>query len=617
MLTFLKKIASVASISLALTLTFSCSSDDGDGGSGGGGGGGGGGGSSGTVIDAAWLDSHNWTIGENFKVTSYTIESGLYVPNGKTLTILPGVTINMATTSSSINVEEGGTIKAKGLPFMLDASGEATVTSGRITLTRKDGKWGRIAINSITENELDYVDLINGGNGDAYYDCTLYLYGGVASITNSLIDGSGSNGITTYDNGYFAVFENNAINNSAKAPIYAESKFWSLRKISGNNTYTGNTNNYVHVASPGSINADMTIIKTSIPYRVDATFTIEDEATLTVEPGTEIRFGNASSGIKVEGSAAIIMNGDADNRIVLKGLTASKGAWRSIAIHSSRTENMFNYVDIINGGSGSSDYDCALYLYSGVASITNTTIDGSGSNGITTYDTGYLLKFENNTISNSVKAPIYTESRISSVHNLGAGNIYTGNAKNYIHIPTSDYISENMTLTNQGIPYYLENGLNVSGDNEPVLTIEPGVVITVGGQKRIHAHDNGRIHAVGTETDSIVFRGSQAQSGWWHGIIVDSKVVGTKLAYCSISGAGRTGTWAENSGIYIYNAYIELLNVNISKSNWYGIGIEGDENFIWSSGVTFTDVTKGNVWYYDGGVIEEELPANNFTPSDP
>ncbi len=430
-----------------------------------------------------------------------------------------------------------------------------------------------------------------------------------------MIDGSASNGITTEDaNGCFTAFEGNTIKNSGKAPIYVYSSIWSLRNISEDNTFTGNINNYIHVRLAGSITANMTLKKMSIPYRLyGSRFQVNGEATFTVEKGVEIQFGDTSSGIYITSAAAIVMDGTEEKPITLKGITNTKGSWGNIEIQSNREENKLNYVNIINGGSGGQSYSSALYLYNGSASVTNCVIDGSASNGITTEDAnGYFTVFEGNTIINSGKAPMYVYSSIWSLRNISGDNTFTGNTNDYIYIRINAVgIPQNgaLTLRKMDVPYYLNGGLQITTDST-TLTIEPGTQIWVGSAQGIYVGDNSKLIAKGTEDERIVFRGTTDQAGWWYGIRIDTDLEGTEIAYCDISGGGRDDN-SGNTCLHIYNATIELKDVKISKSLRYGIGLEGT-NKIWSEDVTFETCALGNVWYHYSGPIVDALPANDF-----
>jgi uncharacterized RmlC-like cupin family protein len=533
-----------------------------------------------------------------------------------------------------LTVEPGTEMRFNSGQGIYVGSDAAIVMNGtaaaRITLrgiTTNPGAWGDIEIHSNREeNSLSYVDIQNGGGGTSAYSSALYLYGGVADVNNCTIAGSGSNGITTESGGYLRSFTGNAVNNSVKAPIYTYSNLWSLRNMGSDNTFTGNTNNYIHVAGAGSISSNMTIRKLSIPWQLYSTFSVSEAAVLTVEPGTEMRF-NSGQGIYVNSEAAIVMDGTAESRITLRGVTTNAGAWGNIEIHSNREENSLSYVDIQNGGGGTSAYSSALYLYGGVADVNNCTVTGSGSNGITTEGGGYLRSFTGNAVNNSAKAPIYTYSSIWSLRNIGSGNTFTGNANNYVHINTNTSISGNMTLKKLDIPYFLQAGLSVSDGNgiNPTLTIEPGTQIWVNGQQSINIGNNSKLVAVGTPAERIVIRGSADQAGWWHGIVIHTLSEGTRFNYCDISGGGRSTGYSNNNCFFIYaGAYVDIRNTTFNKSNFYYVGFDSNNSLtgyhIYSENVTFgakgNTTLIANVWYEDASYpTSDTLPANNFTPS--
>ncbi|MDR1353831.1 MAG: hypothetical protein LBK05_11175, partial [Treponema sp.] len=332
------------------------------------------------------------------------------ITNNATLTVLPGTTIRFTKSGAGIAVQDGSTIKLNGTAVLLDAEGAPVLgadnepLSGHVRLiggTAK-GSWGGVTIRSKTDNSFDYVDILNGGSGTAAYSCVVHVYPGSLSMTNSLIDGSASNGITTEGGGVLTAFSQNTVSNCGKAPVYAYSNLWSLRNIAGDNVFTGNTNGYIHVNSAGATNADMTIRKLSIPWQLYNRFNVNESAKLTVEPGTIIRF-DSGAGITVASTAAVVMDGTEDQHIVLSGITTNAGAWGNVDIRSKRNENSLSYVDILNGGGGTAAWSSALYLYGGAADVNNCTIVNSGSNGLTTESDGYLRTFAGNAVNKSGK----------------------------------------------------------------------------------------------------------------------------------------------------------------------------------------------------------------------
>ena len=591
-------------------------------------------------LSTTWLNDNNWVIGTPGAKSRYTwaANSMLTVPNGRTLRIMPGTTITFsnALAGGGILVQNGGIIRAEGT-----ASSRITL-KGLSSYTNK-GSWNCVEVQSATlENVLDYVDILNGGSGTNAYSSVIYINAGFLAVTNCNISGSASNGIATYGltgysgsnaNTQLTRFANNRITDCNKAPIYVRDLLYSLRNMGAGNTYSGNANNYIHVNSPGALSEDMSLNKQTIPYRFFSTFTVNGTATFTVEPGTVIEFDGSGSGITIGLNAKAIMAGTAQDRIIFRGATEAKGSWNCIEIQS-LTESVMNYVDIQNGGSGTGASSSALYIHWGIASITNCTISGSASNGTSINSgAGYsganantqFSKFENNSITNCDKAPVYVTDRLYSLRSMGIGNTFTGNTYNYIQVANSATPLTSMTLEKQGIPYYFSSGLNFN-TAETTLTIMPGAEIWFGQGCNISIGANAKLVAIGTVSERIIFKGYGDTAGWWNGIDVNTAVPGTRLAYCDISGGGygSATSLGSNSCLTIRTrSYIELLNVKISKSTVYGAGIYNNTSDasvnpnIWSSGVTFEDCTTANVWYSaPAGNTSATMPSY-WTPDNP
>ena len=542
----------------------------------------------GSTINSAYLECANWTLGEADKETQYTVSAMLNVPNEKTLKILPGATITFNQASAGITVANGGKLVAEG------------TEQDSIVFKGSAQKWQGITINSPLDNTLSYVQILNAGSGTAAYSASLYIIGAV-SLSNSLIDGSASNGISTEGSGYLLALENTAIRNSNKAPIYTYSALLSLRNIGEGNTFEGNTNNYIHGSGVGSITENMSIKKLDVPWRIYGNLKVSQEAVLTVEPGVIIEFGNSNSGISVDdnnGNPGIVMEGTPQDSITLRGIANSKGSWNNIDIRSNNEVNSLRYVNILNGGSGTNTYSSSLYVYGGSISVKHSKIDGSASNGICTEGTGtvgYFTAFDSNTVSNSGKDALYAYSSIYSMRNFGNNNVFTDNASNRANVPDS-YVN-NMTIKNIGIPYYLRNGLNIAENVD--VEIEPGTQISVDNSKRITVE--GNLKAIGTASERIVFKGSSEQAGWWDGIIVRTKTVGgTVFEYVDIAHGGRGTSSQGNSCLNIWNAYITLKYVELSQSEKYGISLEGCNHITWDN-VSFDDIGNANVWLHNTG----------------
>ena len=607
------------------------------------------------TLTVPWLDEHDWTVGKpgTWSAYQYIVTSKLTVPNDKVLKILPATTITFTQKEGGFAVQ--GAIDAKGLPILKDTSGNdvtynGSLVSGRIVLKSNaiaKGNWSGINIQSdTTVNVLDYVDIINAG----------YVYGSVrgepisvvsgsVAVTNCFIDGALQNGIyVTGTAGVLRLFDNNKISNCGWAPLRAE-YLGALQNISNNNTFTNdNTPNHIEIGYSGNTNSripdGMTLKNTGVPYYFPYGLNHNAGSILTIEAGIEILVG-ADQNIVISSGSKLIADGDegtAQKPITFRPLTetAEKGSWGGIEFQTSG--NKLNYVNIKNGGrvQGTGYYAPIRIIANSSVSVTNSTIDGSKKNGIRiTADTGVLDEFDNNTIKNCDEEPIYA-NRLWPLRNIGTNNTYS-NTIDRIKIGEDSGTDVNdsaipagseMTIQNIGVPYYFALGLGFTSNS--TLTIKPGVVILIGSDSRFAVGTGSHLVAIGEPTSRITFRGVNDTKGEHRGIGIATTGEGSRLAYCDISGGGGNiwdGTMTYEAGLNIRpNAYIELLDVKLSKSSAYGLKLNGTGGgghaYVWSRRVTFEDNNSDDVWEYTISspyfTTYNGLPdRNDFTPTVP
>jgi hypothetical protein len=338
---------------------------------------------------------------------------------------------------------------------------------------------------------------------------------------------------------------------------------------------------------------------------------VENNATLTIEPGVTIRFTQSSSGINIRNNSTLKAEGTDAKHIRLIGPTTNKGSWRGVQIEST-TPNVLKYVDILHAGSEDRAYGAALYFDNGKADINNCLIDASFSNGITMQSSNSeLLSFGNNVISNCGKAPVYTQSGVGaySLRLMENNNSFTNNANAYIHI--SDDLGNNstkgdMTLPHlNGYPWYFESGFPVGSGAVQAreFTIEPGAVLLMGSATSITVNGNSHLIAKGTAQRRITIKGFSDQKGYWQGILVESQTPGTIFDYCDISNGGRNRSFEYTSGIVCYGhytTYLEIYNTKLSKSLTHGLTFyyssttanTGSSCYLKHANVTFSEIEK-------------------------
>jgi|GEM_PF-2387271 len=98
-----------------------------------------------------------------------------------------------------------------------------------------------------------------------------------------------------------------------------------------------------------------------------------------------------------------------------------------------------------------------------------------------------------------------------------------------------------------GSPYEVEGTITVPDDS--TLTIEPGVQVVFSGNYQFIVH--GRLTAVGTESDSILFTASDPVAGWG-GLRLESAHVLSRVEYCRFELGWAQGAFPDNCGGAIY-----------------------------------------------------------------
>ena len=375
----------------------------------------------------------------------------------------------------------------------------------------------------------------------------------------------------------------------------------------------------------GSISANTTWPDRGVPvdYIIDGQFYVEGNALLTIEPGVTIMFTGVDGGIFVEENAGLRMVGTAENPIVLTGPTnnPNKGSWGSVWVLSNRSDNQFEYVRFINGGSNYGSTNSVVEV-PGMISMKNCLIDGSLGLGFAITGAGRATAFENNTIKNVNTYPVYLDGH-NKVNCLGTGNNYISNGKNMIKLVgywLDNTNNTTTTFTNQGIPYYFTDGINMD-EHEDVVVVNAGVELVFAYNQHMYVNSEAMLQVNGTSSEPVVFRGEENENGYWSGIEIHSTRTtngGNKLTNCQIKNAGQ---YDDAALITSEETVLTLSNVTINGSNGYGmrvsIPVDWDteqydfSNYhVTASGLTFANCTQGNIYETNKEQVYSAWPGN-------
>jgi len=337
-----------------------------------------------------------------------------------------------------------------------------------------------------------------------------------------------------------------------------------------------------------------------IDYIVTSEISLEGNALVTVEPGVCIMFSNVNAGIYVGENAGLRMVGQQDNPIILTGPTnnPNTGAWGYIRVSSNRSDNQFEYVQMINGGNGSAS-DEGVVLVDGTLSMKHCKVDGSLVSGVVIGSQGTLTSFEYNEIYSCAAYPLYSSyvENLCNTSTISTNNDFQDNGSNMIYVGTSDGSDDDLTFDAMPVPYYFPQGLDVGGD----VTINAGAQFVVADNTNLEFR--GDLIAQGTAANPIIFTGT-GNSPSWNGVILDQSASSYVMNYCQILNAGVGSDWSSQSCLYIGSGVeLTLTNNVFGPSGHYGVTIGYIEDWgnVTHSGNRFAQCTSGNVYIEEGG----------------
>ncbi len=309
-------------------------------------------------------------------------------------------------------------------------------------------------------------------------------------------------------------------------------------------------------------------ITTSTTWYSDKVYIIDqnvyiDNATLTIEPGTVIKFkSDVCIYVGYSQNASIIANGTADKKILFtsQSASASAGAWGSIIFCSNTLQNTsMKYCVIENGGKS----DAAIVFRNSKGTLENCEIKNTAGYGISA-EQGFV-SFENNVFSNIGKHAIITESEY--VKSIGSGNQYSLKENFGIEI-NGGTLETNSTWNNCGVPYYITSSIDI----EASLTIKKGSILKFNANTKLDVgySKSATFTAIGTLEEPIVFTSSAnspAEGAWVGLVFYNNTLTNSTLQYCKISYGG-----SDRDAIHINEeTKLTINNCEISYSKHGGI----------------------------------------------
>ena len=373
-------------------------------------------------------------------------------------------------------------------------------------------------------------------------------------------------------------------------------------------TFTDNIPNAVEIR--GDVSRTQTWPNLGIPYVLNDYVAVQGASgpTLTLPAGTVLRFGSdyelnigysAPGGLVVDGTAASPVLFTADS------LSPSPGHWRGLHLSSqAANSSRVSHATIEYAGASGSLGTGNLNLYGNDSGggprfvINNVVVQKSSQQGVYL---DYSGAFGPGSTMLTVRDNEGYAIRVEANHagSIPTGGTFSGNAVNAVHIPEGD-VTTTQTWPNLGIPYVINDYVNVGGPSNPKLTLPEGTELRFGQDfdLEVGGSQPGSLIAVGTAAAPIRFIPHTASptSGHWRGLhFWDAG--GSKLDHVIVTHAGASGSIGRGN----VNVYREIgaFVTNSAFNNSSGCGITvSDGNTSGSSAVTtnFTLATYNNTF---------------------
>ena len=346
----------------------------------------------------------------------YNIKNGLTIAPGNVLEFASGAGFRLGEQSSDCADTSG----------FLDATGTMSQPITFKGVTSGTGTWLGLGINSSSpNNKLIYCN-ISGGGSDGIYNASTFAANVTLqcdsriTIQNTTITQSGEFGIYILDeDAELENFQDNVLSDNDLAPVWIHLP--QVDQLDAASSYgVGNGRSYIQVEGNAIKEADLTIKKLDVPYRIETDQAGREtyvERAITIEPGTILEFDTSaglvlgSPGVDcIPTTGSLNAIGTVGEPIIFKGATEGQGTWLGIGINSSTSANQLNYCQISGGGSnqmynaggqGNIVMTCGSTL-----TLQNSLVMDSGGWGVDFVQGNNNLSQSDNTFSNNSKGNI-------------------------------------------------------------------------------------------------------------------------------------------------------------------------------------------------------------------
>lgn len=280
----------------------------------------------GPIVLPSIIISHRVLSPRGYEI-DYLIDGTTTIAAGVNVVVEPGTTISFTRSDGTILVR--GSLKMIGTP-------ENHIT---IRALHQDyyNIWNTIYyISHSKENQMEYVDVIDGG----YTDSPITVSGKL-SMRHCTIQGSDHNGINLISLDGLRAFEDNTVRQCSGVPIYTN-YFTNINGLGNGNKYIDNRLNVIYLDDYVAI-TDLRFSKQEIPYRLVNGLRTEAGVNIGFEAGSVIEVGG-SRDIYIYDHARLQVSGTQQDPVIFRGVNLRK--WNGIVCYSKLDSNYIQHCTI-------------------------------------------------------------------------------------------------------------------------------------------------------------------------------------------------------------------------------------------------------------------------------
>ncbi|MGQ9731618.1 MAG: hypothetical protein ACUVX8_10145 [Candidatus Zipacnadales bacterium] len=510
------------------------------------------------------------------------------IPSGITLTLNPADNPHYLRARTTTVVKAGGALVCPPDTLILAGEGAKLLVQGRLDGQRakfRGQTWAGIEyLGSNSSGELTGCKVIQAGQRSG----AAVTVRGTKSVRLTRCHIMGSLGYGLEVASATLTLDGNTLADNGKAALILRDG-GVLRFPSGSAPiqFTGNRFNGTLLDWQKVPGDDCTLARNASPYLTRRTLFVEDNKTLTIQRGVEVRFEGRDVGVLVEGTLQV--RGAETAPVVLKPTaTLNPPGWRGIEFRANNATSVLRYCRIERAGAGNVSAAVLCRGWSGVVprpTLDHCAIVDSATNGLRSVAAAPRLA-ACQIRGATGRAIICTYGGFVDFINPCTA---TGNGNNAILFQRAQGIVFPQVWKPGGLPYQVLGPVVTQAGGE--LTIAAGMTVYLGPQAAFSA-DKAPIKVLGTATQRVEFVPLDMHQGWG-GFFIQKSGSGCIFRHCVIKGGGIEGEahiQAVNAranggviidnvdlvagraiGLYLVNSVVQLTGSQVRKHGGVGI----------------------------------------------